>query len=70
MKKDVLGRMLTMKQGKFKGIDGSRSLLPPMPWSNYAKMTDNDVKAIYTFLKSIKPVHNIVPMAIAPPDIK
>ena len=59
-----------MKQGKFKGIDGGRSLLPPMPWSNYAKMTDNDVKAIYSFLKSTKPVHNIVPMAIAPPDIK
>lgn len=59
-----------MKQGKFKGIDGSRSLLPPMPWSNYAKMTDNDVKAVYLFLKSTKPVHNIVPMAIAPPDIK
>lgn len=59
-----------MKQGKFKGIDGSRSLLPPMPWSNYAKMTDDDVKAIYAFLKSTKPVHNIVPMAIAPPDIK
>jgi hypothetical protein len=59
-----------MKQGKFKGIDGSRSLLPPMPWSDYAKLTDDDVKAIYAFLKSTKPVHNIVPMAIAPPDIK
>jgi hypothetical protein len=59
-----------MKQGKFKGIDGSRSLLPPMPWSNYAKMTDDDIKAVYLFLKSTKPVRNIVPMAIAPPDIK
>jgi mono/diheme cytochrome c family protein len=31
-----------------------------MPWSTYAYMTDNDLHAIYTYLKSIKPVYNPV----------
>lgn len=59
-----------MKQGKFKGIEGGRTLLPPMPWQNFATISDEDVKAIYAFLKSTPPVNNVVPMAIAPEDIK
>ncbi|GGK33843.1 hypothetical protein GCM10007962_30360 [Yeosuana aromativorans] len=55
-----------MKQGKFKGLDGSRQLLPPMPWPAYSQMPDEDLKAIFAYLKSIKPVENIVPQAIAP----
>jgi mono/diheme cytochrome c family protein len=31
-----------------------------MPWSTYAYMTDNDLHAIYAYLKSIKPVYNPV----------
>lgn len=57
-------------QGKLKGIDGGRSLLPPMPWQNLAKMTIDDKKAMFAFLKTTKAVHNIVPAAIAPADIK
>lgn len=52
-----------IRNGKYKGMDGSRMLLPPMPWQNYAKLNDTDIKAIYTFLKSTKGVDNIVPMA-------
>jgi hypothetical protein len=59
-----------MKLGYFKGIEGGRLLLPPMPWEDFAKMSDDDLNAIYAFLKSTKPVHNIVPMTIAPADIK
>lgn len=55
-----------MKQGKYKGLEGSRQLLPPMPWPAYAKMPDEDIKAIFTFLKSIKPIKNLVPQAIPP----
>ena len=36
------------------------SILPPMPWPNYAKMTDDDLKATWAFLQSIKPVKNKV----------
>lgn len=29
-----------------------------MPWSSYSGMTDNDLTAIYNYLKTIPPVHN------------
>ena len=32
----------------------------PMPWPSYKQMTDDDLKAIYYFLKSLKPVDNQV----------
>ena len=54
-------------QGKYKGLDGGRMLLPPMPWFNYTSLTDEDVNAIFMYLKSIKPVRNIIPMPV-PPD--
>jgi mono/diheme cytochrome c family protein len=31
-----------------------------MPWSILAKMTDDDIKSIYSYLRTIKPVHNKV----------
>jgi cytochrome c553 len=36
------------------------SILPPMPWQNYAKMTDEDLKALWAYLQSLKPVKNKV----------
>jgi uncharacterized membrane protein len=48
-------------QGKWKGIDNSRPLMPPMPWQQYSKMTEEDVQAIFAFLKSTKPVNNVEP---------
>ncbi|MEO8569613.1 MAG: diheme cytochrome c-553, partial [Ginsengibacter sp.] len=50
-----------LTQGKAKGLDKSRSLLPPMPWQNFSKLHDEDIKAIYLYLLSLKPVVNIVP---------
>jgi hypothetical protein len=58
-----------LTQGKFKGLDGGRMLLPPMPWINYTKMADEDVKAIFAYLKSINPVKNVVPSPVAPDKI-
>ena len=55
-----------MKEGKWKGLENSRNLLPPMPWQGYSQMPDEDLKAIFAYLKSIKPVNNLVPMAIPP----
>jgi hypothetical protein len=31
-----------------------------MPWSDYDGMTERDLKAIYAYLRSIKPVYNPV----------
>lgn len=56
-----------LRQGKSKGLDGNRQLLPPMPWPNYITLTDADMKAIFAYLKSTKPVKNVVPAPI-PPD--
>ena len=53
-------------QGKFKGQEGGRMLLPPMPWQSLAKLTDEDVAAIFAYLKSIKAVKNVVPLAVTP----
>ncbi|MDT3402354.1 c-type cytochrome [Mucilaginibacter terrae] len=50
-----------LTHGKFKGLDGSRTLMPPMPWQNYTHMNDGDIKAIFAYLKSIPAVKNIVP---------
>jgi len=55
----------TMKEGKYMGV--GRTLLPPMPWEVYGKKTDEDLKAIYAYLMSIKPINNMVPQP-TPPD--
>jgi hypothetical protein len=59
-----------LKEGKFKGVEGGRMLLPPMPWQNLSQCTDEDLKAMFAYFKTTKPVHNVVPAAIAPPDVK
>lgn len=53
-----------LTQGKWKGMEMNRELLPPMPWPNYSKMTEADLLAIFEFLKSTKPIKNIVPNPI------
>lgn len=55
-----------IREGKFKGISSSRPLLPPMPWEMYRNMTDDELKAVFAFLKSTKPIKNIVPEATPP----
>ena len=55
-----------IRNGKLKGLPQSRSLLPPMPWPEYKKMTDDELKAIFAYLKSTKPIRNIVPQPKPP----
>jgi mono/diheme cytochrome c family protein len=57
----------TMRTGKHQGQ--GRPILPPMPWFNLAKMTDDDLKAVWAYLRQIPPVKNKVPDPIiaAPP---
>jgi len=48
----------------------ARPILPPMPWQNYARMTEDDLKAIYAYLRTIPPVANSVPESEpAPPPV-
>jgi hypothetical protein len=48
-----------IREGKHMGT--SRPILPPMPWPVYRNFTDEDLKAIFAYLKSIPPVTNRVP---------
>ena len=54
----------TIRTGKHFGT--GRPINPPMPWFNYAKMTDEDLKAVYAYLRTIPPIVNHVP-AYEPP---
>ncbi|RDB02421.1 c-type cytochrome [Runella aurantiaca] len=56
-----------LTQGKSKGLATARPLLPPMPWVNYTNMAEEDIEAVFKYLKSTKPVKNAVPAPI-PPD--
>lgn len=62
--------LTAIRKGKYKGLQGSRDLLPPMPWQVYNGMTDEDLKAIFEYLKTTKPVANVVRPPIALNDIK
>lgn len=53
-----------MRSGKHQGK--GRPILPPMPWQGIGKATDGDLKAIYAYLKSLKPVRNRVPEPVEP----
>jgi cytochrome c553 len=48
-----------IRTGKHMGQ--SRPILPPMPWPVYKNFTDEDLKAIFAYLKSIPPISNHVP---------
>ncbi len=50
-----------IREGKSKGLVESRPLMPPMPWEQYRNLDDTDLKAIFAFLKTTKPVENRVP---------
>ena len=49
------------RKGLSKGLEGNRSLLPPMPWFVYRNLTEDDLRAIFAYLKTSKPIKNVVP---------
>ena len=53
-----------IREGKHMGQ--SRPILPPMPWQVYRNWTDEDIKAVFAYLKSLKPIANRVPDPIPP----
>lgn len=56
-----------IREGKLKGL--TRPLMPPMPWQFYKAMTDDELKAIFAYLKSTKPINNVAP-AYEPPNVQ
>ena len=54
----------TIRTGKHLGA--GRPILPPMPTNALAAMTDTDLRAIFAYLKSLKPIKNQVPAPMPP----
>jgi cytochrome c553 len=42
----------------------ARPILPPMPWQDIKELNDEDLKAIFAYLKSLPPIANHVPEAV------
>ena len=47
----------TMRTGK---KPNGTPIMPPMPSDVYKNMTDDDLKAIFAYLKTVKPIRNAV----------
>jgi len=54
----------TMRTGRHRGA--GRAILPPMPWFDVGALTDKDLKALFAYLKSLKPISNQVPQPVPP----
>ena len=55
-----------IRTGKHQGQPNGRDILPPMPWEQYKNFTDEDIKAVFAYLRSIPPVKNQVPLPVVP----
>lgn len=44
----------------------SRPIMPPMPWQVYRNLTDEDLHAVWSYLRTIPPVENRPPDYRAP----
>lgn len=54
----------TLRHGRQRGI--GREILPPMPWPAYGQATDEDLAAIFAYLRSIPAISNRVPDPLPP----
>ena len=44
-----------------KHLGAGRPILPPMPWQMLGKLTDEDLRSMFAYLKSLPPIKNKVP---------
>jgi hypothetical protein len=56
-----------IREGKHMGT--SRPILPPMPWPMYRNLNDDDLKAIFAYLRTVTPVSNHVPDPMTPEQV-
>src|SRR5438552_17961039 len=62
--------MFIKSMRKRKHMGTSRTILPPMPCDWYGKISDEELKAIFAYLKSIPPIQNHVPDPVPPAGTK
>jgi hypothetical protein len=53
-----------MRTGKHMGY--GRDILPPMPWQSVSKLNDDDIRAIFAYLRTIPAITNRVPDPLPP----
>lgn len=58
----------TMKTGRHEGK--GRPLLPPMPYPIIAALDDEDIRSLFAYLQSLRPVRNRVPQPLDPPEAR
>ncbi len=54
----------TLRTGRHQGQ--GRPILPPMPWPFIGRMTDEDLKAVFAYLRQVPAVRNKVPDPLPP----
>jgi hypothetical protein len=57
-----------VRTGRHMGGSG-RPILPPMPWANLAQQSDEDLKAVFAYLRSIPAIRNDVPAPQVPDQV-
>jgi mono/diheme cytochrome c family protein len=62
--------MQAIRTGRHMGV--ARPILPPMPWQQYRHLTDEDLRSVYAYLRSLPPIQNRVPqpVIVEPEDAK
>lgn len=58
--------MRAIRDGRHMGQ--SRPIAPPMPWPAFRNLNDEDLKSVYAYLRTIKPITNHVPDYQPPPE--
>ncbi len=60
-----------LKEKKWMGLDNTRPLMPPMSMMPATQMSDDELKAIFAYLKTTPPIKNVQPTAmLLPPPAK
>lgn len=60
--------VMTIREGKKQGR--GRALLPPMPWRVIRNFSDEDLRSIYAYLQTVKPLKNKVPDPVIAEEMK
>jgi hypothetical protein len=59
----------SMRTGRHMGgLKSARPIFPPMPWQDFAGLTDQDLKAIFAYLRTVPSIRNAVPDPKVPPE--
>src|SRR4030095_1632731 len=57
----------SLKEKKWMGLENTRPLMPPMSMMPATEMSDDELKAIFAYLKSTPPIKNVQPAAVLLP---